>query len=48
MSVLANIPIIIIEGALWDEEALVHLVLGSFGECIGKKMLTVVKFLGLK
>jgi hypothetical protein len=35
-------------GAVWDELLADHTVAGSFGEWVGSKLLSVVKFLGLK
>ncbi len=35
-------------GLIWDELLADHVLAGSFGEWVGKKLLSVVKFLGLK
>jgi len=37
-----------IAAAVWDEPTSTHTTTGTFGEKIGKKLLTVAKFLGLK
>ena len=37
-----------IASAVWDKKTADHVVAGSFGEKVGKKLLTIVKFLGLK
>lgn len=42
---------VIVDGdaaSFWDELLTDHVVAGSFGEWVGKKLLSVVKFLGLK
>lgn len=37
-----------IAGAVWDEATSDHTTAGTFGEKVGKKLLTVAKFIGLK
>jgi hypothetical protein len=34
--------------AVWDEATAVHTTAGTFGEMVGKKLLTLAKFIGLK
>jgi len=35
-------------GKIWDVQTSDHTTAGTFGELVGKKVLTVAKFLGLK
>lgn len=37
-----------IAGAVWDEDVADHSTAGTFGEKVGKKLLTLAKFIGLK
>ena len=37
-----------IAGAVWDEDVADHDTMGTFGERVGKKLLTLAKFIGLK
>jgi hypothetical protein len=44
----SNFSIPAVAGAVWDEPLSTHVESGSFGEKVGKKLLTVAKFVGLK
>ena len=44
----ADFDVAAIAGTVWDADVADHLTAGTFGERIGKKLLTLAKFIGLK